>query len=53
MDTEAAIEELQQMKRELRRLKFQVSGRTQGVVAAMERMVNRLLKRLKPLKAGL
>jgi hypothetical protein len=50
MDTQSAIEELQQMKRELRRLKFQVTGRARGVVATMERMVDKLLKRLKPLK---
>ena len=53
MDIQEAIEELQHMKRELRKLKFQVSGPLRRTVLVMERMVNKLLKQLGPMSAGL
>jgi hypothetical protein len=50
VDTQGAIDELKTMKRELRRLRFQVDGPMRRVVAAMERVIDALLKKLEDMR---
>lgn len=53
MDVDLLSDELALMKRELRRLKFQADGSTKRIVVVLERLVEKLQKRVNKLKAGL
>lgn len=52
MDIDSAVAELVLMKRELRRLKFQVDESTRRVVVILERVIDKLEKRIAKMKIG-
>lgn len=50
MDAEFGLDELRQMKLELRRLKVRATGPMVGLISSMQRMVDKLIKRFEKAK---